>query len=176
LSNLWASTLAKEPGALASAAFGRRSWDGRRGGAAGLGRGGGGGHRLIGNRALAMIDMQRAFRYDVDADALAGQTGALAARVELQHLPLERDAVIGAHRAGTTDGKVIGQVQVGGQRHPRRRRVWGRLGETGVVALAEARQEGVGGVQGGDTREAQFFGQPVLQRAPQPLDAPFSLR
>jgi len=49
------------------------------------------------------------------------------------------------------------------------------LGELGVEALQEARQEGVGGLQGGDAFQAQRLDQPVLQRLVHALHAALGL-
>lgn len=50
------------------------------------------------------------------------------------------------------------------------------LGEAGVVGLQERGQPGVGGVDGVDAGQAQFFDKPVLEGLIGPLDPPLGLR
>jgi hypothetical protein len=51
----------------------------------------------------------------------------------------------------------------------------GRLGELRVEPVQKARQEGVGGLQGRDTFQAQRFHQAVLQGLIHALDAALGL-
>ena len=118
-----------------------------------------------------MIQVDIPLGHDVDGDALVHQAGTLRVRNQLQQLAREADAVVRANLAALADGEVVGEIHLGWEGHPGAIGVLWGLGEAGVVALDEARQEGVGLLRGGgDAGQAQLLGQTIPRGAPEALD------
>ena len=95
-------------------------------------------------------------------------------RRNLQGARAEGDGVVARDAARVATAQDA--VEVAGSGSPGGRRLGGRAREAGGEVGEELGEKGVGGLQSGDAAEPQFAHEPVLQRAPQPLNAALGLR
>src|SRR3990172_10579697 len=131
--------------------------------------------RSIGDPVPVIIHVDIPFGHDMDDDPLVYQAGIFGSRQQLQQLPRPTDTVVCPNLASLSDGEVVIEVQLWGERHPGGIGILRDLGEAQVVPANEAWQEGVGLFQRGDAGYSKLFGQTVLQGAPEALDAPLRL-
>ncbi len=123
-----------------------------------------------------IVDCQAAVQALVDLDPCLRVAAPAGTRQDLQVMRSDGERVVVGDGGEVLEGEDgigiegIGPEAIGGLGLGR------RLGEARVVALEEAREEGVGVFAGGDVREAQFGHEAILEGAALPLDAPFGLR
>jgi hypothetical protein len=128
-----------------------------------------------GQLALAVEGDDRAVEADVDLDEPAGIAPAAASRRQLEDPAVEPDRVIPGNLAAVLEDEHPLEPDVGRHRPPGRHRIGRRDIEAGIEARQEGAEEDIRAVAVDDVGQPQLDDQPVLERAPQPLDPALGL-
>lgn len=128
------------------------------------------------NPALLMADGQPFVEVAPDDDAGLSIADALGIREQLQEERAERDGIVIGHCPFIGEAADVVESELRREGPIGRPRLRGRAREARIVARQEALEDGVRLGEGAGPGEAEFTDEAVLEGAPEPLDATFSLR
>ena len=135
---------------------------------------GGVGRGLTGEQGAVVDDAEVAIEPFVDVDLTARIGAPPRAARDLHPACSEVHGVVASHDALIPAAQEVGEIPRG--RTPRGRSVGGRPRKAAREIGEELRQEGVAVLERADAPQAQFAGEPILQRVPEAFDAALGLR
>ncbi len=126
-------------------------------------------------KPVVVIDSDRPVHAHLDLHPGLGVAGALAVGQQLEAVGPLLDRIVGRDGSLVLEAEELLQPERGGQRPVGGAGDGRGDGEAAVVAGQEGGEHGVSFCQGAGVGQTQLAYEPVLEGAPEPLDAPFGL-